>query len=271
VKCAGCKFKVPSKDYKQHTEVVCKTSCKYCRLVVLFKMMKDLEDFDCLEKTVKCSNDACKVKKIARKDLEDHKLNDCLFQPIKCPFFITGCGYDCDGFVLRKEFHTHITDNANTSYAIISSSKKTVELENKVLVLSSSPQSKIFVSKLLDLAKQLDPTEEILLKKWIEIYNKIDLDNKQPIENLFKNIIIDKKRKLNIENKTQITNTIIFEFEIPKNFTKNDVFNEFSHSKILHQEIQGYINFEYEMILKLLVYIFSLRISIKKLHALSLC
>jgi hypothetical protein len=133
-------------------------------------------------------------------------------------------------FVLRKNFYTHVTDNINSTNAIISSCEKTVKLENKVLVLSSSPQSKIFVLKLLDLAKQLDPTEEILLKEWIEMYNNDSTVNKLSIENLFKDIVVERKRKLNNnEEKLQISNTIIFEFKIPKNFIKNDVFDKKSH------------------------------------------
>jgi hypothetical protein len=245
VNCSACKIDVLRKDYIHHIDVACKTICKYCGLDIIFKMLNDHEDFDCLEKPIKCSNAACHLINIARKDLQNHKQNDCLFQPVKCPFFVSGCGKNCRGLILRKNFEAHITDNTNTSSAFISSSKKTVELENKFLVLSASPQSKVFVIKLLNLAKEMHPIEEVLLKKWIELYNNNNSNNKQPIEIFFKDIVVEKKRKLNNEEKLQISNTIIFEFKIPKNFTKNDDFLDYSHTKDFHEEIKGYVYCKY--------------------------
>jgi hypothetical protein len=242
VECVACKIKVLRKDYKYHVNT-CIVVCKHCNLNVLHKMLNNHDIYECLEKPVKCSNEGCLVSNIARKELQNHKLNDCLFQPIKCPFFTSGCGEGCDGFVLRNKFNEHITNTA----AIVSSCKKTTELENKVLVLSTSKQNRSFVLKLINIAnEEFFPKEEVLLKKWIELYNNNSLRNKQSIENLFKDIVVEKKRKLNNnEEKLQIANTIIFEFKIPKNFKKNDVFDAYSHTKVLHQEIKGHIFFDF--------------------------
>jgi hypothetical protein len=208
----------------------------------LFKSLEDHENFDCPEKLILCSNEGCLVFNDARKLLKNHKLNDCLFQPVKCPFFITGCGNNCNGFVLRNNFQTHIADSSNTSSAIISASKKTIELENKFLIFSTKARSKAFILKLLDIAKELDPTEEILLKKWIELFN----NNKsylQYVDNAFRNIIVE--NFINNGVTLKITNTIIFEFKIPKNFTENDDFESQSHKKVLHEEINGNIGLKY--------------------------
>jgi hypothetical protein len=247
VDCASCKLPVLRKDFKHHVDVVCKKICEYCGLNVICKLINDHMDLDCPEKLINCSNVDCYIVNIARKDLQNHKLNDCLFQPLKCPLFTTYCGSDCDGFVLRKNFETHIFDNTiNTHSAIISSRKKTAALENKILVLSTKTQNCVFVLKLLELAEELTAREEVLLKKWIEIYNNDNLsNNKQSIENLFKDIVFKKKRKLNNEENLKITNTIIYEFKIPKKFTKNDAFNAFSRVKVLHEEIKGYLRFKY--------------------------
>jgi hypothetical protein len=249
VKCVACKIEVLRKDYEHHVDAACNKTCKHCKEKVMRKRMKLHKQFDCAEKPVKCPNEGCLVFKDLRKKLQDHKLNDCLFEPLKCPFFMAGCGKNCNGFVLRKEFETHISNNSNTTSAIISSSKKFVELENKFLVLSTKIENRVFVSKLLDKANEFYPTEEILLKKWIEIYNNNNDSfsrNKQSIENLFNDIDVEKKRKLsNIAENKLIKNIIIYEFKIPKNFKKNGHFYKSSHEKILHEKINGYIHFQY--------------------------
>jgi hypothetical protein len=246
VKCVACKLQVLRKDYEHHVNAACSKACKLCKEEVIRKRMKLHKQYECLEFPVKCPNEGCLVFNGKRKLLQNHKLNDCLFQPIKCPFFLTGCEVDCNGFVLRKDFPNHVNDNTIITSAFISACKKTIEIENKFLLLATtSPQSKICVSKILDVAKELDPTEEILLKKWVEFYNYYGTSNQQKIESFFEDVLFEKKRKLNNDfNKLGITN-ILYEFQIPKNITKKDHYSGYSPKKKLYENIYGSINFEH--------------------------